>query len=146
MLFYASEAYSIRYIHPRLDFIFEIKSRCTYNVYYMLPKNKKASRQTIARIEPSSRNYYSVFMTLRITKTSPKKARFACVVSKKVAVKATDRNTLRRRCYTVLEHFYKEIHPNMTGIWYLKKNAIKISYTTLQKEMHTLLRKSGALS
>lgn len=112
----------------------------------MLSKKAKVDRQLAQKILATGRNFYGVFTTLRIIKVSDKKSRFSFVVSKKVASPATVRNRLKRRGLSAVAHYYKEIHPPVGTLFFMKKSAVSVSYSDLKRDIHELLLKSGLIS
>ena len=72
--------------------------------------------------------------------------RFACVVSKKTTSLAVKRNRIRRACYNILSELYLELRPGLYGLFFLKKEGVNTSHSSLKKEIETTLKKAGILS
>lgn len=72
----------------------------------MLKKQERLSRQEFSEHFARGRRIHSDLMTLIYLPADTLKA--SVVVSKKVAKKAHERNTLRRRVYAVIESLHKE--------------------------------------
>lgn len=111
----------------------------------MLKKKSKTTRELVLRVISSRRNFYGVFMTLRIMRINDATSRFSFIVSKKVAARATDRNKIKRRGYSIIEGIYTGVEPHMAALFFVKKEACKASFADLRKESIELLRKGGIL-
>lgn len=64
--------------------------------------------------------------------------RFAFVVSKKVAARATDRNLIKRRCRAALRDAMEGV-PAGSYIFYAKKDAAKATYRELAADIRQLI-------
>lgn len=86
----------------------------------------------------SARRVHSTNISLSIAKNINNKPLFGCVVSKKIAARATDRNALKRRCR---EAFRPELA--WIGAWsivvYPKKNALTIPFSEFKHEVKAVL-------
>jgi len=69
--------------------------------------------------------------------------KFTCVVSKKISPRATDRNTLKRRCREIFRPLLLR-KQSMVIIVYPKKSALKAPYAELACEAEHLLGKINA--
>lgn len=78
----------------------------------MLSKTERLSRQDFTRFFASGSRTHSSFLTLIYTPATTLRA--AVVVSKKVAKKAHERNTIRRRLYAAIERF--RIEQGLKGV------------------------------
>lgn len=70
--------------------------------------------------------------------------RYACIVSKKIARKAVDRNRIKRKCRAALEREGKTISKPLTVLVYAKAGAVHASSQEVLREIQSLLRKAGA--
>jgi len=104
----------------------------------MLPRTKRVSKEQFPAATSRKQTRISPFFSLTHSPTS-EKARFACVVSKKVATLATERNQLRRRVYVICGEAAKD---TLTGIVviYAKKDSAKIPFTQMKAEISALLK------
>ena len=66
--------------------------------------------------------------------------KFTCVVSKKISPRATERNTLKRRCREIFRPLLSH-KQSMIIIVYPKKSALKVPYAELSREAGRLLDK-----
>ncbi len=98
----------------------------------------KRQRLTRATFEPVLRGkvYTSASFSLRVVKNNGSKHRFSVVVSKKVAKKAVDRNTLTRRTYAAIRAATKTT-PSLPGIdagAFMRASALKVTLKDLTAE------------
>lgn len=95
----------------------------------MLSKKERLTRQDFSRFFSSGRRYHSPFFTLVYTPSPTLHA--SIVVPKKVAPKAVDRNTIRRRLYSALRA--------ETGVFIvlLKKPGVLASPAALTESLRT---------
>jgi len=70
-------------------------------------------------------------------------AKFSCVVSKKIAPRAVDRNTLKRRCREVFRPLLAD-KKAMLVVVYPKKSALLVSYAHFSREAKALLGKMSS--
>lgn len=71
--------------------------------------------------------------------------RWACVVSKKVAQKAVDRNKLKRRMRSVLLPLLKQVRDPQWIVLQAKRGASQASFAELKRDMHALVVRSGVV-
>lgn len=65
----------------------------------------------------------------------------ACIVSTKAAVRAVDRNTIKRRVRALLVDFVKTAPSPVVVIVHAKKAAAEASFADIQKELGNLFSK-----
>ncbi|TSC61684.1 MAG: hypothetical protein G01um101448_201 [Parcubacteria group bacterium Gr01-1014_48] len=112
----------------------------------MLPRKAKTNRRTAQKILAAGRNFYGMHMTLRTIKILNKKSTLSFVVSKKVAARAHERNKLKRRGFSAISQYYKNIRPYTGTLFFIKKTATLASYVDIENDIHNLLIKSGLIS
>ncbi len=81
-------------------------------------------------------------------KKSTGPSKFSFVVSKKVSKSAVQRNLLRRRGYSALRLILgkKKLHTlPVLGVFFLKKDAEKLTFSAFQNEVRLLLKKAQIL-
>jgi ribonuclease P protein component len=117
----------------------------------MLPKNKRVKRVLFPGVFNSGKVLHSVYLTARVVLPAPSSprakepGRFSFVVSKAVAKKATDRNLLRRRGYSVISKMGNLLPPGIVVVFFFKKGSDKITYASLSREIEGVLGKAGLL-
>jgi len=72
-------------------------------------------------------------------------SRFAFSVSKKVSKKATVRNKLRRRGYSIVKNLINEIKPHYFAVFVLKEGSVKLSFDDFSNQIEKLLKKSSLI-
>lgn len=104
-----------------------------------MPKNNRLKGGEIRRLKPEKRLNSSLF-SLSITYTGGESAKVACVVSKKVSMKAVVRNKLKRQMRAAL----KSAFPLPSGTSLIltgKKPALDVSYGELRDDILALISK-----
>ena len=103
-----------------------------------MPKKNRLTGAEIRSVR-SPRRLHGGFFSVSISASRTGNAQFACVVSKKVAMKAVTRNLIRRRCRAVLEKSARSTPPGVY-MFLAKKDAAKATYSELAHDIETLLR------
>lgn len=109
----------------------------------MLARSQRLSRLDRARTE-LGRLVHSEHLTLRIAKGDH--LAFAVVVSKKIAPKATLRNTLRRRASHALRKLLPKLKEPITGLLFFKKGSSEATFEMIVQELSMMFEKAGLLS
>ncbi len=113
---------------------------------FMLPKNNRIKRAVFDEAFQKGKSVYSPFLNLKFHKAeagSP--AKFSFVTSKNVSKKASDRNLLRRRGYSVIKDNSLKIKDSFECIFFFKKDSMKMSFKDLEKDILFLLKKADVL-
>jgi ribonuclease P protein component len=105
----------------------------------MFNKKQRLSRAEFDRFFAIGKRLHSPSLTLIYAKSEGSHA--SVVVGKKVAKKAVDRNTLRRRIYGLLYEHLKTQNAPYTLIAIAKPNFIRISRKEASEETKALLTK-----
>ena len=109
---------------------------------HVMPQRKSLARSDFARIAAARfrREHGALFSlsygTFPDLYGGPK---IACVVSKKVAPRAVDRNLIKRRCRAAGREHLKKIPTSAAFVFYAKKGAGEASFTELKREIATLV-------
>lgn len=113
----------------------------------MLPKKRRISRAEFSDLLSNSKRFNSPSLTFYLSKILNEGgvSKFAFSVSKKVSNKAVVRNKLRRRGYSVIRKYIKQIKPNYYCFFVFKKGADSIKFASLEKEIFELLSNSLVL-
>lgn len=74
---------------------------------------------------------------LKALKTLPQHADVRVVVSQKTVSSAVSRNRIKRRVRAI----FKETHPSLQAIFFVKKGAARISFNDIRGEITFLLKK-----
>jgi ribonuclease P protein component len=93
----------------------------------MLPKSQRLSRAAFVGYFAGGKRFHAPYLTIVYHPTASFQA--AVVVSKKVAKKAHERNTIRRRLYAVLREVHKE--EAVSGVYIVHT---KPSFAALSRE------------
>lgn len=102
-----------------------------------MPKKSRLTGAEIRSIR-SPRRIHGGYFSLSISASTADAARFACVVSKKVAMRAVDRNLLKRRCREIVAKHLSGL-PSGSYLLYAKKGAPAAAYKDLERDiMHML--------
>jgi ribonuclease P protein component len=101
----------------------------------MLPKRRRLTRQLFPTNTRSSLVAHTEHFSLRTLPTTSGGARVSVVVSKKVAPRAVDRHTVKRRVYTVA---HKETYAPGAYVFFAKAGAHTISFREVHDEILSL--------
>jgi len=82
-----------------------------------------------------------LILRYKISKTPEK--RFTIVISKNIIKKATNRNLLRRRVYSIIQKNLTSVKNGVFGIFLAKKGVEKLKFIELKEEIIGLLKKAG---
>lgn len=102
-----------------------------------MPKKSRLTGAEIRSIR-SPRRVHGSYFSLSISATAADAVRFACVVSKKVAARAVDRNLLKRRCREIVAKRISYV-PSGTYLLYAKKGALSATYKDLERDIVQML-------
>jgi ribonuclease P protein component len=105
----------------------------------MLPHSRRASRILFEKTLKNSKVSHSEYFSLRIGINDSPLSRYAFIVSKKVATKATKRNQIRRRGYASLEHIIDTILPGYVLLFFAKKGIETLSQYSLEQAITSYL-------
>lgn len=109
---------------------------------FSMPKKYRLSRADFIRLPRASRrvhgSYFSLTSTLFPALGEP---RAACVVSKKIAARAVDRNRIERRCREVLRPLMKNIKQPFALIFHAKREAVGATFVEIQRDILKLLER-----
>ena len=110
----------------------------------MLPKKQRLSRAQFAKVFDTSTVLHSGHFSMKWTDDLlNKESQFAIVVSKKVSRSSVGRNSIRRRCYGVLEKLLLQISENATGIIFVRPSAVHLPPKALEEELRGLFLRAG---
>jgi ribonuclease P protein component len=108
----------------------------------MISKNQRVNKTLFKDLaKKPKKSLFGDFCTISYTlDKSLIKSRFSVVVSKKVAKTAVSRNLIKRRFYAVIESLPVPQNPYI-AIVYVKKEAVKASFTQISAEVNSILSK-----
>lgn len=111
----------------------------------MLPKSQRVKRALFVGVFNTGKSFFAPHITLRVISVAETTSKFSLVVSKAVAKRAVKRNLLRRRGYSAIAKLKKNILPGCVCVFFFKKGAGILSYTTISSEITELLEKARLL-
>ena len=103
-----------------------------------MPKKNRLTGAEIRSVR-SPRRLHGDLFSVTLSPSSSGGARFAFVVSKKVAVRATDRNLIKRRCRAIVQSEIQGARPG-AYIFYAKKPTAQATYQELERDLKALLK------
>ena len=106
-----------------------------------LSRPSRLSREDFSALV-TLRREHGKFFTLTIAKSPDNKPRSACVVSKKTANKAHDRNLIKRRCRAVIRDASVK-HP-FALVFTAKRSAREATFADVSLDVTSLLNKASA--
>ncbi len=115
----------------------------------MLPQNRRIPKKYFPYILKNNKRHNSIHLLLYISPIDPslknKQSRFSFSVSKKVCSLAVDRNKYRRRGYSIVSKYTKQVKDGYFCFFSFKKSTTPITFSVLEKEAKELLSLSGVL-
>jgi ribonuclease P protein component len=115
--------------------------------FRLMPKHQRLSRVDFSSINTARlRRIHGAYLTLSVSehvKNPISKPKFACVVSKKIAARAVDRNRIRRRCREAFRTLCNGRTDPRSFICYAKKEAAAASYDDIRSDLRDLLSRAG---
>ena len=114
----------------------------------MLSSKLKIKRASFSEVLSRGKSFHSPSFTLRVLKKKSlheEPSSFSFVVSQKIAKKATARNLLKRRGYTVIKKLLGNIKPCYICVFFAKKEFARLRSAELEKEVFLLLKKAGIM-
>jgi ribonuclease P protein component len=109
-----------------------------------MPKRQRLSRADFASISAAKhRRFFGTYFSLSVAVLPVSDAlhepKFACVVSKKIATHAVDRNLVKRQCREAVRLAPKSIAMPVSLVFYAKKEAKGVSYKEIEDDGRKLL-------
>lgn len=107
----------------------------------------KINREIFDNLLKKGKNTHSPLLSLRympILDNQPLSS-FSFVISGKIAKKATERNLFKRRGRHIIRKLKNKINNGFVGAFFAKSGSTKVSFSEIEKEIESLLAKSGIL-
>jgi len=113
-----------------------------------MPKHQRLSRVDFSSMNVArSRRFFGVYFTMLVSPQTGEnitdKPKFACVVSKKIAVHAVDRNRIRRFCKEAFRMSPGSAHGATMIVFYAKKESKKATFAEVAADVKELVSKVG---
>src|SRR3989338_9492842 len=113
---------------------------------FLMPKKHRISSSDFKLIENSKRRrergaYFILSYGTQAGREGAH-ARMACVVSKKTAARAVDRNLIKRRCRAAAGDLIADIRKPLVFIFYASRNAKGAAFAEIKRDVEKLIRKS----
>ena len=108
-----------------------------------MPKKHRLSRADLARTRRApARRARGEYFTLAVTALpAGSSAKVACIVSKKIAKRAPDRNTIERRAREALRPLITHIRAPLALVFTAIRGAREASYAEIERDITKLLDK-----
>ncbi|OGG75218.1 ribonuclease P protein component [Candidatus Kaiserbacteria bacterium RIFCSPLOWO2_01_FULL_54_22] len=106
-----------------------------------MPKKHRLSRLDFARIARARvrRHHGRFFSLVSVPLSDTKGAKAACVVSKKCAARAVDRNRIERRCRSVLRPLMPGFPHGVALVFYAKRESRGVTFTEIESDIRKLV-------
>lgn len=112
----------------------------------MLPKNNRlSSRETFADLKKSGRKYQSNSFALLYKENNLKVSRFGFIVSKRISLKATERNLIKRRLSEAVLKTIPSFSQNHDFLFLAKNEILGKSFFEIEKEITDLFNRLGLI-
>ncbi|HWP61657.1 MAG TPA: ribonuclease P protein component [Candidatus Paceibacterota bacterium] len=102
-----------------------------------MPRKHRVKR---ADFPSRSRRIGGKLFSLSVSPLPSGHAKFSCVVSKKVALKAHDRNLIKRRCKEAARPLILKMKTPLVLVAYAKKEAAGASFAAIRADLESLLQ------
>ena len=110
----------------------------------MLPKkNRLISRDTFADLKTAGRKYQSSSFALLYKENKLESSRFGFIVSKRVSLKATERNLIKRRLGEATAKTIPSFSRNFDFLFLTKNEILGKSLLEIEKEVVDLFKRLG---
>lgn len=109
----------------------------------MLPKARRVSRNIFPKNNEKYRSASGNLVSIKVFAgvVGDSKTKISCIVSKKVAAKAVERNLVRRRCNSVFQGLLSRLEGGRRVIVYAKKQIKEANHYEINFEIKNLLSK-----
>ena len=112
-----------------------------------MPKHQRLSRADFLLMDTArSRRFYGAYFNVSIppqkVENSINKPKFACIVSKKIAARAVDRNRIRRLCKEAFRTTVTPVTQAQGFIFYAKKESKRATFADVISDVKELLSKA----
>ncbi|PIR58080.1 MAG: ribonuclease P protein component [Parcubacteria group bacterium CG10_big_fil_rev_8_21_14_0_10_38_31] len=111
----------------------------------MLPKKRRVDKNSFKKLFKNGKTIKSEVFTLKIRYTGNSLNKFSVVVPISVEKMATKRNKLKRRGRSILVKNIDKIKNGIDVAVFIKKEAKDLKFADFNRELTTLLEKSGLL-
>lgn len=107
-----------------------------------MPKGSRLARIDFKSFGRGARREHGRFFTLTAVFRASGGTRAACVVSKKTAARAVDRNRIKRRAREALRAELREITAPLSLVLYTKKEALDAPFSELAADIRQLIARA----
>jgi ribonuclease P protein component len=112
-----------------------------------MPKKQRLSRVDFASMNVvHSRRFFGTYFTMSVVpkeaESSTNKPKFACVVSKKIAARAVDRNRIRRFCKEAFRTAPETVRTAAAIVFYAKKESKRATFAEVAADIQELVTKT----
>lgn len=108
-----------------------------------MPKGTRLTRTDFKDFTHKSRREHGALFTLVVTlRTDDKGPKAACIVSKKVAARAVDRNLIKRRARAALADALRDVLRPLSLAFYAKKGVLEAPFSDIARDVRALLARA----
>jgi len=115
----------------------------------MLPRQRRIGRQKFPLVFQAGRLWSTPVLSLRIARCpingTQKLTSFSFIVSHKVAIRAVDRNLLKRRVRAIVRELLPKIKDNYDCLLFFKKGATNLSYWKLKNIIQEIFTRTSII-
>ncbi len=110
-----------------------------------MPKKYRLSRADfLRRAREKVKRVHGTYFSLTVAPTSDAEGtKASCVVSKKIAAHAVDRNRIKRRCRESFRPILPHIREPSAVIFYAKREVAKASFDEIRRDITRLIEKAA---
>ncbi len=109
----------------------------------MLSRRKKVSSRLFGEVIKRGRSLHAPHIYLKVAPLSKDgMTKFSVTIPKKIEKRATKRNLVKRRIYSVVREYIKRVPENYAGVFFAKSGIREQSLEIIRLEVKQLLEKA----
>ncbi len=109
--------------------------------FRVMSRLNRVTRADFVHMERGTRAHGTLFSATIAPMSPPRVSAATCVVSKKVAMRATERNRIKRRCREALRRHVNEFPKQTILVLYAKKAAVEAPFADVERDIRSLIEK-----
>ncbi len=107
--------------------------------FVLAKKNRLKNSREFKKVYSFGKKINANYFFVKYSKNSLNVARFGIVVSRKISVKAVQRNKIKRRVCSIIRDLLKDYNKSYDIVLISRKNIIKASFKDIQEDIRKIL-------
>lgn len=108
----------------------------------MVPRKNRLTRADFTSL-PRSRRLHGELFLLSVAPSQAEHSKFSCIVSKKVSLRAVDRNLIKRRARAILTKIILNKFPRQNFVLTAKPKSLQATYKDMEVEIQKLVQEAS---